>query len=225
MIKSITTLQNFGVFANYTKPKELEEFAKYNLIYGWNGSGKSTLSKVFECVSKGHIIADFPDATLKMDTDIGIIDNKNLIKQDLDICVFNSNFVKENINWDSLVRSILLISKEKIEEKKIWKEKKDTHKTKSDLLEEKTREKQTLDDNAQKLLSGIAKNIKNRFQILDSTDSYFVNYNRSKVQSKITTHSSEIESGRLLLQTEMLEKTQQAVSPKFKNSVQHSIPQ
>jgi wobble nucleotide-excising tRNase len=223
MIKSITTLQNFGIFADYAKPKELEEFAKYNLIYGWNGSGKSTLSKVFECVSKGHIIADFPDATLKMDTDIGIIDNKNLTKQDLDICVFNSNFVKENINWDSLVRSILLISKEKIEEKKIWKEKKDTHKTKSDLLEEKTREKQTLDDNAQKLLSGIAKNIKNRFQILDSTDSYFVNYNRSKVQSKITTHSSEIESGSLLLQTEILEKTQQAVSPKFKNSVQHSI--
>jgi wobble nucleotide-excising tRNase len=124
MIKSITTLQSFGIFKNYSKPPELEEFSKFNLIYGWNGSGKSTLSKVFECLSKGHIISDFPDATLKIDTDIGSIDNKNLIRRDLDVCVFNSNFIKENINWDSLVKSILLISKEKIEEKKTWKEKK-----------------------------------------------------------------------------------------------------
>ncbi len=222
MIKSITELQNFGIFANYTKPKELEEFAKFNLIYGWNGSGKSTFSKVFECLSKGHIITDFPDATLRIDTDIGIIDNKNLTKKALDICVFNANFIKENINWDSLVRSILLISKEKIEEKKTWKEKKDTHKTKTDLLEEKIREKQALDENTQKLLSAIAKNIKNRFQILDSTDSYFVNYNKSKVQSKITIHHTEIKSGNLLLKKEDLDKTQQAVSPKFKNSVQYS---
>jgi wobble nucleotide-excising tRNase len=118
MINSITTLKKFGIFEDYTKPKELDEFAKFNLIYGWNGSGKSTLSKVFECVSKGHIIADFPDASLKIDTDIGPIDNRNIIKQELDICVFNSNFIKENINWDSIVKSILIISKEKIEEKK-----------------------------------------------------------------------------------------------------------
>lgn len=223
MIKSIAVLQNFGIFENYTKPQNLEEFAKYNLIYGWNGSGKSTLSKVFECVSKGHIITDFPEAILRIETDKGTLDNKNILKKDLDICVFNSNFIKENINWDSLVKSILLISKEKIEEKKIWKEKKDTHKVKTISLEEKKREKQTFDDNAQKLLSAIAKNIKSRFQILDSTDSYFVSYNRSKVQTKINTHLAEISSGSLLLSKENLEKTQQAVSPKFKNPVQHSM--
>lgn len=224
MIKSIATLKKFGIFQEYTKPKELDEFAKFNLIYGWNGSGKSTLSKVFECVSKGHIIADFPEATLKIDTDIGPIDNKNIIKQELDICVFNSNFIKENINWDSIVKSILIISKEKIEEKKTWKEKKDNLKEKFDLLEQKNREKQMLDENAHKLLSAIAKNIKSRFQILDSTDSYFVSYNRSKVQAKISAHGTELKNGSLLLNKEALEKTQKAVSPKFKSSVQHHTP-
>lgn len=224
MIKSIATLKKFGIFEDYTKPKELDEFAKFNLIYGWNGSGKSTLSKVFECVSKGHIIADFPEATLKIDTDIGPIDNKNIIKQELDICVFNSNFIKENINWDSIVKSILIISKEKIEEKKTWKEKKDILKVKFDLLEQKNLEKQTLDENAQKLLSAIAKNIKSRFQILDSTDSYFVSYNRSKVQAKISAHATELKNGSLLLDKEILDKTQKAVSPKFKSSVQHHTP-
>lgn len=223
MIKSITSLQDFGIFKNYSKPRELEDFSKFNLIYGWNGSGKSTLSKVFESISKGHIISDFPDATLKIDTDAGVIDNKNLIRRDLDVCVFNSNFIKENINWDSLVKSILLISKEKIEEKKIWKERKETHKTKSDLLENKIREKQKLDEDIQKQLSAIAKNIKSRFQILDSTDNYYVSYNRSKVQIKITSNREEIRSGSLLLSEEALKKIQQAVSPKFKPTIQYTL--
>lgn len=223
MIKSIATLQSFGIFKSYSKPPELEEFSKFNLIYGWNGSGKSTLSKVFECLSKGHIISDFPDATLKIDTDIGSIDNKNLIRRDLDVCVFNSNFIKENINWDSLVKSILLISKEKIEEKKTWKEKKETHKTKSDLLENKIIEKQRTDDNIQKQLSAIAKNIKSRFQILDSTDNYYVSYNRSKVQTKINSHHEEIKAGSLLLTEEAFKKTQQAISPKFKPTIQYTL--
>jgi wobble nucleotide-excising tRNase len=83
---------------------------------------------------------------------------------------------------------------------------------------------QTLDDNVQKLLSAIAKNIKNRFQILDSTDSYFVSYNKSKVQVKITAHATDLKNGSLLLNKETLDKTQKAISPKFKSSVQHFTP-
>ena len=223
MIKSISALQNFGIFSNYIGQPDVDEFSKFNLIYGWNGSGKSTLSKIFECISKGHIISDFPDGVLNIATDTQPIDNKNIIKQEHDICVFNQNFIKENINWDSLVKSILLISKEKIKEKKTWNEKKVELKSKTDSLATKTREKQTIDDDTQKLLSAIAKSIKSRFQILDSTDNYYVSYNKSKVQAKLTAHLAQIESNSFILKPHELQQIQQAISPKFKD-IYHYTP-
>lgn len=117
MITSIAKLENFGIFESYSKPASLEDFTQYNLIYGWNGSGKSTLSKIFECIAKGQIIEDFPEGTLTVKTSTGTITNRNISSKPLDLCVFNSNFIKENINWDSIVKSILLISEDKIEEK------------------------------------------------------------------------------------------------------------
>lgn len=117
MITSIAKLENFGIFGSYAKPATLEDFTQYNLIYGWNGSGKSTLSKIFECIAKGQIIEDFPEGILTINTASGIINNRNLASRPIDLCVFNSNFIKENINWDSIVKSILLISQDKLKKR------------------------------------------------------------------------------------------------------------
>ena len=49
MIKKIESIKNLAVFDDeYNQDKELLDFKKYNLIYGWNSSGKTTLSKILE---------------------------------------------------------------------------------------------------------------------------------------------------------------------------------
>ena len=37
----------------YKQDKELPDFKKYDLIYGWNSSGKTTLSKIFKILESG----------------------------------------------------------------------------------------------------------------------------------------------------------------------------
>ncbi|MBC3258031.1 AAA family ATPase [Pseudomonas paralactis] len=222
MITSIAKLENFGIFEDYSKPAALDDFTQYNLIYGWNGSGKSTISKVFECIAKGLIIEDFPRGALSVNTSSGSITNHNIASKPLDLCVFNSNFIRENINWDSIVKSILLISEDKIEEKKQLKEKQSELKDTDTELKKTSEMQRNLSETNQTILSTIAKSIKNRFQILDSSDSYFVSYNRAKVQAKINTHSNELKAGTYLLSTAAFESNQKATSPKFKPAITHS---
>lgn len=223
MITSIAKLENFGIFESYSKPTSLEDFTQYNLLYGWNGSGKSTLSKVFECVAKGRIIEDFPNGLLTINTATTPINNRNIATKPLDICVFNTNFVKENINWDSIVKSILLISEDKIEEKKLLKAKEKELQEKEAGLKKASDAQEELLESNQKILSTIAKSIKNRFQILDSTDSYFVSYNKTKVQAKIDAHLSDLKIGTYLLSPDAFETNQKATSPKFKPAITHNI--
>ncbi|RAI69301.1 hypothetical protein DOZ80_14210 [Pseudomonas fluorescens] len=223
MITSIAKLENFGIFENYSKPASLEDFTQYNLIYGWNGSGKSTLSKVFECVAKGQVIDDFPRGTLTVNTSTGSINNRNIASKPLDLCVFNSNFIRENINWDSIVKSILLISEDKIEEKKQLKAKQDELKDKEAELKNVSETQNNLLETNQNILSTIAKSIKSRFQILDSSDNYFVSYNRVKVQTKINAHLEELKIGTHLLSPSAFETNQKATSPKFKPAITHPL--
>lgn len=48
MIKRINHIKNFGVFKNYKRNGEIQDFAKVNIIYGWNYSGKTTISRLFQ---------------------------------------------------------------------------------------------------------------------------------------------------------------------------------
>ena len=52
MINKICRMQSLGVFRDFTWPNDLQEFSKYNLIYGWNGTGKTTLSRLFQNLEK-----------------------------------------------------------------------------------------------------------------------------------------------------------------------------
>lgn len=219
MIVSIQKLRNFGIFENYACSQELKNFNQYNLIYGWNGSGKSTLSKVFECLAKKELISDFPSAHFEIKTADSTITPANLKDHNLDICVFNSNFVKENINWDTIVKSILLISQAKIEDKKSLKEKTAQLKIEASKLQQYVTQKNNLDEEKLKLLSQIARNVKQRFEILDSSDSHYVSYNRTKVVNRLSTLDEKIKSKELSLSQSAFEDTKKGASPKFKENI------
>ena len=45
MIKKVVRLDSCGIFSGWTWPAGLEDFARYNVLFGWNYSGKTTLSR------------------------------------------------------------------------------------------------------------------------------------------------------------------------------------
>ncbi|MGZ8241138.1 MAG: AAA family ATPase, partial [Methylobacter sp.] len=118
MIKNIQKLKNFGIFQDCSN-SGVNDFGKFNLIYGWNGSGKSTLSTLFESLEKKTKPAKFPSGEFTVNCENNItITHNNLTNSALNIHTFNQNFIKENIDWDNSIKSILLVAKEKIDERK-----------------------------------------------------------------------------------------------------------
>ena len=71
MIKSLERIENLGIFEKYTKSSTLNDFMKYNLLYGWNGSGKSTLSKLFRILEIKQVHENFSEVEFKIKLDNG----------------------------------------------------------------------------------------------------------------------------------------------------------
>ncbi len=51
-IKRLCRMTACGIFRDFEWPKDLPEFGRYNLIYGWNGTGKTTLSRILRCLEQ-----------------------------------------------------------------------------------------------------------------------------------------------------------------------------
>ena len=116
-INRIGHLRNCRVFRDFTWPTDLEDFARFNLIYGWNGSGKTTISRILR------------DLELRRPPTIGDV-RLSIRNQDIrgiafpsgstPIRVFNRDFVNENVFPASggQVPPILIFGKENIEKQK-----------------------------------------------------------------------------------------------------------
>lgn len=113
VIKKIQKIDDFRIFKHFLWSDDLEEFSKYNLIYGWNGSGKTTLSNVFRQLEERKL---FPDCSgLQLQINDEIITEKNINRLSLMIKVFNQDFVSENVfNPKQDVSPIFFLGKEDI---------------------------------------------------------------------------------------------------------------
>ncbi len=119
MLRSIEKLKKFGVYQNYTKPAGTKEFAAKNLIYGWNYSGKTTLSRLFAKLESKSPHPDFKDCEFTFNGGVDGITEKNLHECSLSVRVFNSDFVKNNLFFDTgSCNAILLLGKESEEAQK-----------------------------------------------------------------------------------------------------------
>jgi len=122
MITKINKVKDFGIFKNFNNEGALSEFKTFNLIYGWNYSGKTTLSRVFRCLEKGKLHEDYPNSTFELESNG--IKHDNTFSSKPNIRVFNSDFVKENLKWDTEdIEPILLLGEENIELQKELKQK------------------------------------------------------------------------------------------------------
>jgi len=46
-LTKIKDIKGFRIFKDFEWPENLDDFARFNLIYGLNGSGKTTLTSIF----------------------------------------------------------------------------------------------------------------------------------------------------------------------------------
>lgn len=93
LINRIDRLRHPGVLRDFSWPKALDEFARYNLIYGWNGSGKTTISKLFRALE----LRAEPEGDAALVLDGQKVDGSRFSEASLPIRVFNRDFVSESV--------------------------------------------------------------------------------------------------------------------------------
>lgn len=211
MILRINRLRQFGIFADYNG-SGIQQFGKYNLVYGWNGTGKSTLSNVFSCLEYRSLIPRFAGAQFSIALDDGtILTEDNLATSHLNIHVFNQRFIHENIDWDRSVKSILLIAKEKIDDLKALEAKKKTLGEQQKARTAKQVEIRTKSEALDKFLTSAAKKMKTGLQAVDTSDSYYLNYDRRKLSKFIEGNSESVANiASVLTDEEIIELTNAA---------------
>ena len=96
MIESIDKISGLGVWNNYNKPSDLDNFGRYNVIYGWNGVGKTSLSRLFMALGSAEI-ADFPDLKFTITADSTKVTENDA---NFNVDIFNEDFVKYNVKFD-----------------------------------------------------------------------------------------------------------------------------
>lgn len=120
MINGINNIKKFGVFDDYAKPSDIDDFLEKNIIYGWNYSGKTTLSRVFQSLENKEVNSDYSNASFLLETTGAVrISESNLHVFNNDVRVFNTDFIEKNLSWDGgMFEPILLLGDETIEAEK-----------------------------------------------------------------------------------------------------------
>ena len=103
MIKKIHTIRKIGVFQDYRRNGDLRDFDDKNIIYGWNYSGKTTLSRLISFLDKeSDIDTDYSNVEFDIELDDNTrINQSNRTSSPVLVKVFNSDFVRKNLRFDS----------------------------------------------------------------------------------------------------------------------------
>jgi wobble nucleotide-excising tRNase len=218
-IKNIQKLKQFGIFQNHTNTNA-RDFGRLNLFYGWNGSGKSTLSCLFRCIENRANSKSFPSSEFTVNIDGGTaITQENIGNTDLNVYTFNHDFIIENISWGNVVKSILLVDKSKIEEREKLEELKKAQRTDSEGYSKEAEELKKLDSAVSKFGTDSARHMKTSLQSIDTTDRYYLNYDKRKFESFVTANLEAMKTDVPLLNEDEIIELTNAARPDQKNPI------
>lgn len=227
IIKTIRDVQNFGIFESIPASPNFSDFNRYNLVYGLNGSGKSTLSHLFSLLEFPNGEKRFQESKWIFELTDSTTFSEVITECDLNIRVFDRTFVEKNINWDDIIKGILIVSDTKKEEIINRDQKKINLKSVVDSIkkldaelngDDKKKGKKGLIKENNNFLTEAAKNIKEKFQLIDVKDTHLSNYNKTKLETTLTVSESLIHKKQLA--TNELEKLSDSVKPQEKNQLE-----
>lgn len=237
MIKRLN-IPNFGSFSGFDwssprkRVQEDFEFRRLNILFGRNYSGKTTLSRIFRSLEVEQLPENYPDPDFKIITDSGTLTPQNISSHSLDIRVYNTDFVNENLSFlireDGDVRPFAIIgSGNKEIEKQIQEieaelgneEKKNGKKYKLVQMGEEYVEKKEAADKAEEALDNKLRHYAN-VHIKKNRIYGEVNYHINDIKRDIQTIREESISA--LEPSEVKEKTkllQETLLPRIENRV------
>ena len=233
MIKKIAKIKNFGIFENFHWSNSLNEFSRFNLIYGWNGCGKTTFSKIFTLIEykdDSNLLKNLKDYEFTFELNDGsFINQNNYLQNNINLYVYNEVFKKNNIDWNNVVKSILLISDEFISEKADLDKKKlelGSEDEKTGILGDIKKlldEKKSLQTKVEDFYSKAAKTIKEEFQVIDTSDKYYFNYDKRKFRNFIEKHKEEIQNKTNILKVVEVDKLKESIKPNILTKIELNI--
>lgn len=120
MIRRLSSIKNFGIYNDFKWNANIPDFNDKNIIYGWNYTGKTTLSRLIKILSHKTKIEDTENIDFSILLENGTILTKdNYLDYPLDAVVFNSDFIEDNLHFDSIdpkIKGILFdIGEENVE--------------------------------------------------------------------------------------------------------------
>ncbi len=209
MLKRIKKINKFGIFDQFAASQQLTDFSKFNLIYGWNGSGKTTLSKLLFCLSSKVIDPLFDECEFEIEMADGtIVKSSAMTGFPMRVMVLNQQFIEDNIDWKKQgAKSLLVIAEDKIEERKRFFEIKDQLiPAKEILVNDAMKRFRASEKERDDFLTQQAKAVKNALQLIDTSDSRYLNYDRTKIRNFIQENAEMLSKqiGRLDEQTPWL---------------------
>lgn len=218
-IKNIQKLKQFGIFQNHSN-SYAKDFGRYNLFYGWNGSGKSTLSGVFRCIENKANSEKFPSSEFTVGIEGSTpITQVNIAESELNIYTFNHDFIHENISFNSIVKSILLVDKEKIEEREKLEELNKAQKLDSEAHRKEAEEIKKLDAAISKFGTDSARHMKTGLQSIDTTDRYYLNYDKRRFEAFISKNLEATKSDSQLLDEDKIIELTNAAKTDQKSTI------
>lgn len=179
MIKRINHIKKFGVFQNYRRTGDIQDFTNLNIIYGWNYSGKTTISRIFQHFERTEKNPDYSTAEFELENHNG--DKFNEQKQLIDdrlIRTFNSDFIKNNLKWDGSsfdAIQVLTLGEDAIEAEKKINEKK-AKQTKIDVI------KKALNKEVSNLNNKILDGLSNKSSQIKNTLRLVYAYTRTQIK-------------------------------------------
>ncbi len=190
MIKSINKIDSFGVFQNYSKPANFDDFSLKNIIYGWNYSGKTTLSRVFSSIERRALHPDYMSARFKIEnTDNSFINEQSIDHEFVEVKVFNSDFVEANLKWDgSEFDPILLLGEDSIEAKKTIDSNELIIQRCRDGYKAKDNSKKQYDSSIASLKKQAAKNIKQNLKLIEAFTATHLDIIKSSLTDELYTY-------------------------------------
>jgi wobble nucleotide-excising tRNase len=222
-IKTISKIKDFGIFKNHNN-SGVQDFGKYNLFYGWNGSGKSTLSSLFYCIENNALSEKFPSCEFLVNLeDDSTITQGNIGDSNLRIYTFNQDFIDNNISWNNLVKSILLVDKEKIADREKLERLKKQHQLDLENYIKESQEIQKLETSISTFGTDSARRLKASLQSIDTTDRYYMNYDRRKFEAFVISNLEATKSIAPLLSDEKVVELTNAAKPDQKSTISFTL--
>jgi len=125
-ITKFSRIKNYRIFRDFSWPRDLPSFARYNLFYGWNGSGKSTLSSLFATMQRKEPLTE-GEVAVEVDGTTEVRGAQFPTTPIPAVRVFNRDFMRETLIAirNANAKPILYLGQQSVEDARTLKDKQD----------------------------------------------------------------------------------------------------